>query len=206
MGGHPDYRIYDTQDRAEVEKRWKADQKQAAHDNGHDAYAGTIATMRGGIAAWYDKSLATEDEAVEFLLSHHNKWDPAVAVSFFLTSKEKDAAREKRTAAAMEKANKARADYFALHEKICQRFAARKCARVGCMGCGSLLSHAFLCRPNAISAVCPLCKRSLISKTDQARLDKAQAKREAADKAYQESKKPRPGEKLGWLVGGWAAS
>jgi len=59
VGGHPDYRIYDTPDKVKVEILWNADQKQAAHENGHSAYSGTIATMRGGIGSWYDRRLAT---------------------------------------------------------------------------------------------------------------------------------------------------
>jgi len=138
------------------------------------------------------------------MLNHHEKRDPAVAVSFFLTKKSTEG--DAKRMAAADKANKARKDYFDLHERLCQAFAARKSAYIGCHVCGSKLSRMHLCTPTAISTVCPLCKTSLISKTDQARLAKAEEKQRAAERAYQDSRKPKPGECLGWIVGGWAAS
>jgi hypothetical protein len=67
--------------RAEVTKAFDEARDQAAWENGHGGYSGTIAELHGSIT-WVDRSLKSDDEAIDYLDEHHRKWDGPMAVSF----------------------------------------------------------------------------------------------------------------------------
>ena len=86
MGAHDCIAVIVAKSEKEVRAQWTEMQENAAEEDGHGAYSGTCATMRGR-PHLYDDKLANEDAARDFVLKRHDKWDPAVAVSFFLPAK-----------------------------------------------------------------------------------------------------------------------
>jgi hypothetical protein len=205
MGAHSSYLTYKDSDRAKVEKRFVADQKDAVHEDGAGPYSGTIATMRGGIGQWYDKKFPTEDAAVEFLLENHQKWEPAVAVSFLLP-KAPTETQKKRIEEAQTRIKDAETHSNDLNKKIREAFKARTSKFLGCSSCGSKLNHEKIVALTQYSRIaCPLCQTSLLSETDQSRIAAAKAKVEDRQKALAELQKPDTGTEYGWVVGGWAA-
>ena len=45
------------------------------HENGHSGYTGSLGSMGGG-AHFKGRSFGTLDEATEWLMDNHEKWDP----------------------------------------------------------------------------------------------------------------------------------
>lgn len=82
MGAEFESRIVKDRDRGEIEKTWSESIKQSLYDNGHSGYSGTIAEMPDGID-WEDHEFDSRDKAEEHLQDNHNKWDKAMAVSFY---------------------------------------------------------------------------------------------------------------------------
>jgi len=158
--------------------------------------------MRGR-PAFFDRKLGSEDEAREFVLERHNKWEAAVAVSFYLPAKEgvRDKARVEK---ARTKAREAQAARSAGHKKAWEAFTGAKSGFVGCKGCKSKLSRSHI-KQTHLGVVCPLCSSPLLSATVTARLAALKGKAEKAEKAVREARAPKPSKKLGWAIGGWAA-
>jgi hypothetical protein len=72
--------VYEKDDRAAIQKEWNASVEQSLYDSGF-AYSGEIGMLAGDIK-WQDKKLETAAQAEEYLEDHHEKWEPAMAVSF----------------------------------------------------------------------------------------------------------------------------
>jgi len=205
VGAHSSYVTYKDSDREKVKKSFLADQKEAVYEDGAGPYSGTIATMRGGISQWYDKKFATEQEAVDFMLDQHEKWGPAVAVSYLLPQAPGDA-QKKRIEEARTRIKDAEDHSSELNKKLRETFKARTSKFLGCASCGSKLNHEKLVALTQYTRIiCPLCQTSLLSETDQNRLAAAKLKVEERQKALAELQKPDTGTECGWVVGGWAA-
>lgn len=84
MGAALDYRTYKTDDRKAIKRKFSEACDDARHESGHGGYTGTIAEMNG-VGKWRDREFATVNEAADFLDEHHEKWEPAMAVSFKLS-------------------------------------------------------------------------------------------------------------------------
>tara|TARA_Y100001951_G_C11218859_1_gene227501 strand:+ start:438 stop:719 length:282 start_codon:yes stop_codon:yes gene_type:complete len=79
MGGSLDYRTYDKAlTKEQVEEKFEGDQESSAYESGH-SYSGQIGVMPHGID-WQTQTFKTVDEAVEWLSSHHDKWDKAFGI------------------------------------------------------------------------------------------------------------------------------
>lgn len=207
MGASDCVNTYPNMTEAQVRKVWEQDQEAAEHEYGHGAYSGTIATMHGA-PNFYDNRLATQDEAYQFCIDKHEKWDAAIACSYLMAVPlgKRD---ETRIAKAEKKVEVADDNLNTAWKKIRAAFLATKSKNVGCGGCGSSLNRVKLCeysfgRPKW--NLCPLCQNNLLSATAHDRLAKLQEKLLAAQAAIIEARKPKPGKKVGWCVGGWAAS
>jgi hypothetical protein len=206
MGAHSSYLTYKDSDREKVKKAFLADQQEAVYEDGAGPYSGTIATMRGGIGQWYDKKFPAEDAAVDFMLEMHQKWDPAVAVSYLLP-KAPTETQKKRIEEARTRIKDAQDHANELHKKLRETFKARTSKFLGCATCGSKLNHEKIVALTQYSRIaCPLCQTSLLSETDQNRIAAAKTKVEERQKALAELQKPDTGTEYGWVVGGWAAS
>ena len=81
MGANLDYRVYKTNDRKDIEKRFAEAVRADRFENGN-SYSGGVG-MLNFIDHWIDKRFVTEDEAVDYIDDKHKKWDPAMAVSFY---------------------------------------------------------------------------------------------------------------------------
>lgn len=210
MGASGYYITVKAEDKKKVQEHWDSTYEEDAYESGQGAYAGNATTMGKVIARFYDKKFDTENEAVDFLHKTHNKWSPPIAVSFRLPAEpskrweaKKNKAQHKRNVAS---------DKLKLAQKaIRQAFIERRSKFVGCKNCGSKLSHDHMVLdmnrfPSQVRTPdCPVCKASLISKTDQGKLDKLQEKLNKAQEEYRIACQLPVGKKIGWVVGGWAA-
>lgn len=203
MGAELSSRVFEDQPRKQLQKLFAQECEEARFESGHGGYTGTIAEMNG-IAKFVDRGFASEEEAEEYLADRHNKWDDAMAVSFFLPA-EPTKRDEKAKAQAKLKAQKALRALQELQRKLRDAFKARKSAFVGCSQCKSRLATSHI-KADFVDPSCPVCHASLYSKTDQARLEKAKAKASEAEKALREAHNARPSKKKAWLVGGWCSS
>lgn len=227
MGAH-DYIITVREaDQAAVRKRWEAQVREDSYESGSGAYAGNATTMKGSIT-FHDKKFASEEEAREYILDHHDKWGGPLAASFYLPAEttERDKARIE---AARERFEGLCGKQYECARGIVQSFIDRKSEYVGCKGCGSKLSHAHLVKNMSLGnvseykvnlngrprhktftmptmPVCPVCSSSLLSETDGNRLAGHAEKVAVGQKDYDEALKPKTGKALAWAVGGWAAS
>lgn len=195
MGATTDYYTFSTNDKAKIKKDFGRACEQARYEDGNE-YPGSIACFHS-IRDWRDMQFSSEREAIEYLCEHHEKWEPAMAVSFHLPAKptKTEEQRRERTRDSLrswqERLAKAR-------RKIIETFQKRTSGTVGCSGCGSRLNRAHLKRPE-----CPLCGETMISKTNRERIAKIEARIQKAKAAHAEAMKPRTNGKIGWVVGGW---
>lgn len=229
MGAHDYIVTIRETDQSKVTKAWNAQVEEDAYESGQGGYAGNATTMRGRIT-FYDRKLASEDEAREFILDKHNKWEGPIACSFLLPAEptERDKARK---AKAVEHFEAVEARQFACVQSIVQSFIERSSAFVGCKGCQSKLSHEKLkakvttgreakwergCNYDGVLRtrtftmptlpVCPLCNTSLLSETDLGRIKGHEEKVKAERAKLDEALADKPSDKIAWAVGGWAAS
>lgn len=203
MGAHNETRTYIGLTERQVTKQWRADRAEAEYEDGHGAYAGTIATMHGD-PDFFDQRKSSQREAEEFCLDKHDKWSAPIACSFLVAAK--PSTRDQNRMAKAEK--KFTAAGNALDEaagKIYNEFFAAKSQMVGCKGCGSRLNREKLRKICRVDLLCPLCRQSLLSPTAQKRITRLKEKKAAAQAAVTEARKPKPSKKIGWVVGGWAA-
>lgn len=195
MGATTDCRVFDTDDRAKIKKAFAAACEQARYSDGNE-YPGSIACFHS-IREWEDRRFQSQAEASDYLFDRHDKWEPAMAVSFRLPAKPTKAEEQKRERTRdslrswQERLGKAR-------RKVIEAFQKRTSGTVGCPKCKSRLNRAFLKRPE-----CPVCGETMISKTDRERIEKIEARIQKAKAAHAEAMKPRTNGKIGWVVGGW---
>jgi hypothetical protein len=195
MGATIDYYTFTEGDKGKVNREFASAREQARYEDGHE-YPGSIACFTS-IGAWHNKQFASENEAVDYLTEHHQKWSPALAVSFRLPAKptKQDKIKQER---ALHSFRSWESRLSEARQKIIEVFLSRKSGTVGCSNCGSRLARGFLERPD-----CPICNESLLGETDTNRLAKIRVRVEKAREALAEATKPRPSENIGWVVGGW---
>lgn len=83
MGATTDFMVYKIPDRKKVKAKFSDDCDEARYEHGHGGYTGTIAEF-GGIGKWKDLDLPSIRAAEDYIVENHQKWDPAMAVSFRL--------------------------------------------------------------------------------------------------------------------------
>lgn len=64
-----------------ISKQWAKMVKEDLYAHGHQ-YSGSIGMLGSHISSWYDRAFKDQREAHEFIASSHDKWDPAIAVSY----------------------------------------------------------------------------------------------------------------------------
>jgi hypothetical protein len=202
VGGNFDVRVYAGEDRAEVARKFAADQDASRRESG-ESYSGEIGVMPRGIASWHDRRFASQVEAENFLSERHQKWAPAQAVSFLLPAKP-SAERVAQLAAARGVADSA-ADALRLTEarvltelRVNGRGDFATCPGDGC---GSKLR-----RSKLVTRACPLCTADLATATQRAALATARLSLAAARAKVVDLVKPEPSTKIAWIVGGWCSS
>ena len=79
MGAELAYITVRTQDKEAVKKRFDDSAEQSRYEDGH-LYSGGIGMMHS-IAKWVNGD-RTQEQAVDFLMENHKKWDDAMAVQF----------------------------------------------------------------------------------------------------------------------------
>jgi hypothetical protein len=205
-------------DKKKVEKAWDRIVENDRYESGEGAYAGNATTMDGSIT-FYDRRLASYNEAYEFCLDKHDKWCGPVAVSYYLPAEQgkRDKAREEKAKA---KAQAAFDKAYAVVAKANDGVRNRKSKLIGCRHCGSKLSKEhYIAKPRVeqlfnnpvgyktcSTFACPICFKVLLSETMVKRIEGHKAKIEEARLALREAQKPKPSKKIAWAVGGWAAS
>jgi len=217
MGAHDYIITCKTEKKNEVTEIWEAQQEEDRYESGEGAYAGNSTTMWGSIR-FMDKRFASENEARNYCLDQHEKREAPVAVSFYL-SVEKGERDKKRLTKANEAYNKLWEKAGAIISKVNNALRARKSKMIGCSECGSKLSKThFLAKPEVYEVIrnhhgdahrsfgCSVCKSPLVSATMLKRVAVYEPKLAAAYEAQKEAQKPKAGKKIGWVVGGWAAS
>jgi hypothetical protein len=89
MGTNLNYRSYkDNVGKETILKYWNAAVENCLYENGH-SYSGGIGMLGDGVDSWHDKEFDSASEADDWLANNHQKWDGAMAVSFFNKKREK---------------------------------------------------------------------------------------------------------------------
>ena len=202
MGATDDYRIYETDNKKVIEKKFLAECEDARYEDGN-SYPGTIAAF-SSIGEWLDTPRASASKAQDRVIRDHDKWGPARAVAYYLPSKvtETQKRRAKKAKATYEAADKATRD---LGKKLRSEWINAKSKTAGCTCCGSSYPRALLAK-NRSNLSCALCGTSLLSATSLKRVAVAKAKAEKAKVAWQALAKAKPSKKIGYVVGGMCPS
>jgi|ETNvirenome_6_85_1030632.scaffolds.fasta_scaffold00371_11 hypothetical protein len=223
MGAQSYTVTYSFSDKEKVSQAWKSLCENDARESGSGAYAGNSTTM-GGHVNFYNKLFSSEEEAYEWVLDNHQKWGDPYACSFYIpkTPGERAEKKSKRAQEKLVQEEKKKVDW--MNNEV-QTFLGRKSELVSCKCCGSKLSRKHLADVRFTSLgthltyvnqfgpgpvygklpKCPLCSYSLISDTAQKKYKRLTERVSKAKKDWEESLKPSPSKKVGWVVGGWAA-
>jgi len=203
-GGNDAGRTYQTYDRAQVQRQWDADVARSQHESG-TSYSGEIGMLTGPIQ-WHDKKVGTVQEAWDWVMRTHEKFDPPLAVSFELETEVPRA----RLEAWQAKKNQAYQAYQRRASEIVQKALTTGKSKLlpACAGCGSRLSREYIAKGAsgwvADGVPCPVCRANLLSETVQRRLEALKAKHEGRRGA--EPPRGKKTGKYGWVVGGTAQS
>ncbi len=81
MGATTVFHTFRVADKNRINAAFSEACEDARYEHGHGGYTGTIAEFNG-IGKWKDLLLDSEDAAEDFIEENHDKWDPAMAVSF----------------------------------------------------------------------------------------------------------------------------
>ena len=66
----------------EIKELWKDAVAQSCYESGH-SYSGEIGMLGPNIKTWRDLNFGDRNVADEYICDHHQKWDGAMAVTFF---------------------------------------------------------------------------------------------------------------------------
>lgn len=198
MGSSTDFRNYDDKlARKQIEQMWAWAVHQSQAEDGH-SYSGTIGMLGSHIAAWHDLKL-DQHAASEWIVAHHQKWEPAIAVSY------------------LKRENASAADILAAQILLKEAGDLRLLARgvkqaaivdlkdgvefITCKnGCKSRIAVKFI-----TDITCPLCQAKLIGvRFDNkitAALDEAKVKNDKALVLQQ----GKLGKEKAWVIGGWCS-
>ena len=85
MGASTSFRTYkNSLGIPKIKELWKADVEQSLYESGHQ-YSGEIGMLGTKIAKWHEPAFEGDDaenQAYTFIEEHHEKWQPAIAVSY----------------------------------------------------------------------------------------------------------------------------
>ncbi len=225
MGGNFDYIEVKDMDREKIAQVWAHQVEQSRYEDGR-SYSGQIGMLSEEIGGWHDLGL-DYSAAQEWLSDNHNKWEPALAVSYYAQPKPeinvkalaKISVHQKSIADLVESYKKAYTD-------MTDAFKSAKSNMVGCKTCNSKLNRTYLKPMPSHSSYnlergvqnlgtqgyfCPVCKSSLQTDSQIERLRKIVAKIQPhLDKIKELSAVKRefvkdPNQKH-WLIGGWCPS
>jgi len=195
MGACLSYRTYKESARDKVAKAFDYDVSRSRSEDG-SSYSGEIGMLLG-IAAWKDLRLTTEQDAIDYISKHHDKWDGAMAVSFRLPDPKKDKAYRMAEVNAQEVYESVQA----LVRQINEQFQNRKSLFIGCKKCKSRINMKYVRGTH-----CPLCSESFLSATIRKRIEKAEAKYREVQQKVKDAQDEMAGNETGWVVGGWCSS
>jgi hypothetical protein len=225
MGATDHTYTYQTDDRSKVAKSFKQsvpDYECDIEDEGN-GYCGCPCQFSGAIGRWHSDPFATEREATEWVLDNTDKREAAAAAAFYIPAKlsERGASKRERLAA------KLTTERTKLSERITtelDKLLGAKSKTVTCSGCSSRLSRAHLKGrmvgaqlPGDLRVVgagpaqaghcgCPLCATPLLSASALKSIASARSRTLKAEQADRAARKPAATKKVGYVVGGWAAS
>ena len=205
MGAHDYIVTFHEADESKVRKLWEQKVEDDRFEHGADPYNGTSTTMRGQVK-FYDRRCASKGDAQEFILGRHEKWGAPIACSFFLPA-EMDKHATARADLCREKLDKVSVKLIEANRKVRAEFAAAKSKLVACKGCGSRMSREHLLKVLDRKPIrCPLCDGDLLSETFRKKQALLTDNVKRAQDELNEALRPKPSTKIGWCVGGWAAS
>ena len=177
MGANFCYKIYpDRLGPSVVADKWAIDVSSSLHEDGH-SYSGNIGMLGMKIALWHDLKL-NRDQAEEWLLENHEKFDPAQAVSFIAVPQQKETQKSlNRKKLLNEKLETEKAIYQKILEYIAVKFRNSKTKYCTCKKCGSRLNRSMLKQrmatiydygdyfdpKNYKGCACPVCNEGLYS-------------------------------------------
>ena len=166
MGASSDYRVFNHNDKSKIKSDWDASVDQSRNEDGC-SYSGQIG-MLGSIGSWEDKKFATKEQATDWLLDNHEKWDNAMAVSFLLEAK-KDKKIQRKLDGLQEKVGKVNEKSIEYKERIQKNFFDSSLKFATCKGCESRLRRELLHKQTnhwgRSKTDCLLCGESLFSNT-----------------------------------------
>jgi hypothetical protein len=214
MGANMDCRTFRMNDRKKIEKEWASKVEDSRHEDG-TSYSGCIGMLGTKIAKWHDLKLASENKAHEYISEHQEKWEPAIAVSFYLAAKPTPE-QQGRAKVAEANASKLQQAFVQTTRKVAEAIKAHG-GFVRCPLCQSSLN---VQKISSIRCVfCPGKARVpysmveiydgagyLTTPEQQKEIEEAAKVAIEAEKACRELQKPQPSTEIGWVVGGWCSS
>ena len=212
MGASTDYRVFNHNDKSKIKSDWDASVDQSRNEDGC-SYSGQIG-MLGSIGSWEDKKFATKEQATDWLLDNHEKWDNAMAVSFLLEAK-KDKKIQRKLDGLQEKVGKVNEKSIEYKERIQKNFFDSSLKFATCKGCESRLRRELLHKQTnhwgRSKTDCLLCGESLFSNTVNYRIKHYDLKSQELYKEIEELNKSLYLESgsnpdVGWVIGGWCSS
>ncbi len=213
MGATTDYRLFDYNDKSKIKSEWDAAVDQSKNEDGC-SYSGQIG-MLGSIGSWEDKKFSTKEQAVDWLLDNHEKWNNAMAVSFLLEAK-KDKKVQRKLDSLQEKAVKVNEKSKEYIERSQKNFFDSSLKFATCKGCESKLRRELLHKQTnhwgRSKTDCLLCGESLFSNTVNAKIKDYALKSQELYKEIEGLEKGLYLESdavnadVGWAIGGWCSS
>lgn len=213
---------YEFDSKEKVSAAWERLCEEDAYESGSGAYSGNATTM-GKNVRFNDKRFSCQEDAYQWVIKNHQKWDDPLAASFYLPKEpvKKDLEKIKRAKQKLMEEELKKVEWM---NKQVQLFIGGASQLVGCKGCGSKLNRKSFSNLKFTSLgnqsiysngtyhtswgrlpICPLCNHSLLSNSANAKLEKLNNQIEKAKKVLDDAQRPRPSKKIGWVVGGWAA-
>lgn len=184
-------------------KEWARDVDDAEYEHGHGGnYTGSISELGHGVQV-SNKVFNSYDEASEYILDHHNKWDGAMGVRYYKKGGlNKSSANKKEKL--QEKVSSAEKYRDNLANKMVSDIKNAKSKFIGCNICGSKINRKYITH----NGTCPLCATSFLSPTAKKRISVANEKVIKARKDLSDYKPTlsKTAKATAWLVGGWCSS
>ncbi len=207
MGATDAFRSFEFEDPKRAASEFNAACRRARPED-HEGYSGTIAEFEGCQLDTWTSPFENSDAAAEHILDKHEKYDDAIGVRFYLPVKLTDA-KKKRIEKLFRKVETIRSKLREARTKARVAVVNAKSATIGCKKCGSKVARKYVGMTTndgaKITLPCPVCAADLFSLTVATRVAAMLAKVHAAEKELRDAKTPKSSQKVGWLIGGWAA-
>ena len=203
MGASVDLRTYKFTTIEDIKRQWKDDVDDSLDANGYE-YSGRIGMLGRGFSL-SEKIAGSEEEAEEYIVDNHRKWNDAMAVRYF-SSGALTKAQLKKIDAINKTINSMAEKKSETMNSIQEAFDKRKALLVTCKVCKSKINKSYTVKRNH-DIICPCCKDSFLSDTDLKRLQRIDIKiRDLVNK--KDAIKPQ--QKTGAspdsiMIGGWCS-